>query len=361
MWTMPELNRRNFLLSASALAGTIMLSRFGLAQMPASSPATTGLSQRGLRNVLLIIADDLNTDLGCYGHPLARTPNIDRLAARSVVFDHTYCQFPVCHPSRTSLMSGLRPGRTGVYDLITPTREVIGDRILLPEAFRADGYRTMRVDKVFHVGHDDPRSWDVAEETMGRNAAGKPLVPFTIDEPKYFAPERLTASKGHIEQDGEAVGDWYSMNVPEDRLMDGRSSRLLVQEIRQSTEMRKPFFAAAGFRRPHVPWIAPKSSFDLFPPEKIPVPPRYHTQGPDHLMPQAKWREAAAAYYACINHLDVQVGVLMRAMDDLRLWDNTMVVLIGDNSFALGERDNRWNKGTLYERSCQVPMITLRP
>lgn len=354
---MRDLNRRQFLQAAGLMAGGAVLSRLALAQ--GLSPTTR--DQWGRRNVLLIIADDLNTDLGCYGHPIARTPNIDRLAARSVVFDQAYCQFPVCHPSRTSLFSGLRPHRTGVHDLLTPTREVIGDRVLLPQAFKHEGYRSMRVDKAFHVRHDDAESWVVSEETMGRNAEGKPIVPFTQDEPKFLGLEKHLAAAGSPEHDGQTLGNWYSVNLPEDRLMDGRTSRKLVQEIRKSTQLRTPFFAAAGFRRPHVPWIAPKTSFDLFPREQIPVPPRYHTLGPDHLMPEWTWREAAAAYYACINHLDDQVGVLLRAMDNLKLWDSTTIVLIGDNGFSLGERDNRWNKGTLYERSCRVPLIIYDP
>ncbi len=309
-------------------------------------------------NVLFIVADDLNTNLGCYGHPVVKSPNIDRLASRGVLFRHAYCQYPLCNPSRTSFLSGRRPETTRVFDNDTYPRTHLKDVVFLPQHFRRHGYFTARADKIFHIfqpgglSMDDPANWDVTVEMAG----------------KYY-PE-LTRLEKHIVRRGS---NWAVLDAPDDVTGDGMVARSIARMMEEASREGRPFFLGAGFRKPHAAYVAPKQYFDLYAPERIPLP----DEPPEHLRsipraaltyepgkrprPEEERRQIMAAYYAAISFMDAQVGVLLDALDRLELWDKTVVVLLGDHGYHLGEHGGMWNKRSLFEESASTPLIIAAP
>src|SRR5262245_9884624 len=210
-------------------------------------PTFAGAAESAPRlNVLFIIADDLNNDLGCYGNPVVQSPNIDRLAARGVRFDRAWCQYPVCNASRTSFLSGRGPDTNATVDNSTPTRTHLKDAVMLPEHFRHNGYTTIKVGKIFHTGDafEDPRSWDtdIRETAEAKNPPASQII-----------------------EKGEGV----VLNANDEETWDGVVARKAVALMEEAVRSWKPFFVAAGFRRPHTPYIAPKRYFDLYPPEEL--------------------------------------------------------------------------------------------
>jgi iduronate 2-sulfatase len=308
-------------------------------------------------NVLLIVSDDLNTRLGCYGDPLVKTPNIDRLAARGVRFDRAHCQYPVCNPSRSSFLSGLRPDTTGVMRNKTATRENLPDAVMLPQFFREHGWRSYASGKVFHTGVSDAPSWSTE-------------IPEVILTP---TKEQRLAKGGQTPDGARKAFQWIKVNLSADELPDHQVALDVVKMMQESQAAAQPFFAAAGFRLPHLPYIAPAAYFDLYPVKSMPLPdePRKHTakMPPLSLMydPQSTpnshqdMREAMAAYFACISAMDAQVGVLLDAMDRLKLWESTIVVFMSDHGYHLGEHDGMWHKGSVMEESARAPLIVAAP
>jgi uncharacterized sulfatase len=303
-------------------------------------------------NVLFIVADDLNNDLGCYGHPFVRSPNIDRLAARGVRFDRAYVQYPVCNPSRTSFLSGRRPDTMRVHDLFTPPRTFAKDVVFLPQHFRENGYRTLKVGKIFHTGDafEDKASWDV--DIRETNESKRPPPAQLVTQPNKAA---------------------IVLNAPDADTWDGKVARKAVELMEQAVRDGKPFFLGAGFRRPHTPYIAPQKYFDLYPLAKmawtqepashlrdIPLVAFTYAPGRPEL-PESRRREVMQAYYASVSFMDAQVGVLLDALDRLRLWDNTVVVLFGDHGYHLGEHGGMWHKMSLFEESARVPLLIAAP
>jgi iduronate 2-sulfatase len=309
-------------------------------------------------NVLLICVDDMNNDLACYGQPLVKSPHIDRLAKRGVRFDRAYCQYPLCNPSRVSMLSGLRPDTTRVMDLETPPRTYLADVVFLPQYFRKNGYHTAHVGKVFHTGpaFEDPPSWDVEIRERGKT----PPEAAVIRGKKFDRPVNYKMQ-------------WNELNSSDEETPDGVVARTSSVMLVQLAAEEKPFFLAVGFRRPHQPYAAPKAYFDLYPPEAIPP----LDEPPDHLkripalaltypvgrpnVAQRDRRQVVAAYYACISFVDAQVGLLMQALDELGLWRNTVVVFYSDHGYHLGEHGGLWHKMTLFEQSARVPMIVVAP
>lgn len=327
------------------------------------SPGNLTASEKKL-NVLLIAIDDLNTRLGCYGSERIVSPNIDALAKRGVRFHRAYCQYPSCGPSRTSLLTGLSPRTTGMLHNRMPFREVAPDVVTLPQLFRQNGYYVARVGKIFHQrvpehigtsGPDDPLAWDEVVNPIGRDKREEDLLTdFTPQLPIADAMAFLEAAGTDEEQTDGKVAD--------------ETIRLL------EAHRDEPFFIAAGFYRPHIPYIAPEKYFDLYPLEEISVPrlPEGYRatvpsaalsstpQWPNFGVSEDEARKCIQAYDACVSFVDVQVGRVLDSLDRLGLRDSTIIILFGDHGYHLGEH-GLWRKNSLFEESIRAPLIFAGP
>jgi len=324
-------------------------------------------SQEKKMNVLFIAVDDMNNDLGCYGDPLVKSPNIDRIARQGIAFSNAYCQFPLSSPSRSSLMTGLRPDATKVFDLRYHFRQDLPDVVTLPQMFMNNGYYVARVGKIYHYGNpgdigtnslDDRASW------MERiNPAGLDKTSLELDVINY-TPQRTGL--------GAAMAFYNDRNGTDIQHTDG----IVATETIRLLEKHKnePFFIAAGFYKPHCPWITPGKYFDMYKMEdmKLPVitaetknsylkfalastnPWPYFGITPDQA------RECNLAYWAAISFVDAQIGRLLDALDSLGLRDNTIVVFWSDHGYHLGEH-GLWFKQSLFEESAKCPLIISVP
>lgn len=314
-------------------------------------------------NVLFISIDDLNTDIGAYGHPLVQTPNIDKLAQRGVLFNRAYCQYPLCNPSRASVMTGRNPDRTKVYDLTLHFRKVAPDVITLPQLFMQNGYYSARVGKIYHYGVpggigtnglDDSLSWHQRINPKGRDRA---------DEGQLT---RLLPRKVHL---GVNLA-YLPAEGDDEEQTDGIVATEAIRLMEQQKD--KPFFLAVGFYRPHLPFIAPKKYFDMYPTSKIVLPAAPANDWDD--IPEAalftrpaNWnlskqeqKELIRGYYASITFMDAQVGRVIHALDRLQLADKTIIVLWSDHGYNLGHH-GQWQKRSLFENAARVPLIIAAP
>jgi iduronate 2-sulfatase len=317
-------------------------------------------------NVLFIAVDDMNNDLGCYGQALASSPNIDRLAKEGVRFDRAYCQFPLCSPSRSSLMTGLRPDTTKVFDLKYRFRTGIPDVVTLPQAFMNAGYYAARVGKIYHYGNpgdigtsglDDAASWKEVVNPAGRDHTA------LENDVMNFTPKRGLGSAMAFLADKEGTDEEQT---------DGKVATEAIRML--EAHAGEPFFLAVGFYKPHTPWIAPKKYFDEHALEKITLPaiaPGFEASVPPLALASTKpWpymgvtaeqaRECKQAYYASISFVDAQIGKVLGALDRLKLRDSTVVVFWSDHGYHLGEHW-LWMKQSCFEESARVPMIIAAP
>jgi iduronate 2-sulfatase len=315
-------------------------------------------------NVLFIAVDDLNNDLGCYGHPVVKTPNIDRLARMGTRFDRAYSQFPLCNPTRASAMTGLRPDTIRVFDLATHFRKAIPDVITLPQLFAKNGYFAARVGKIYHQhvpndvgkdGLDDPPSWAVAINPTGRDKVEEGMMVKLAERGVRGNP------LGYLIADG-------TDKEQTDGMVAAETIKLL------EAHKDKPFFIAAGFYRPHLPFIAPKKYFDLYPLESVRVehgPFDYAKELPPPALASTRpwpWqglnadqlRELTRAYWACVSFVDAQVGEVLKAVERLGLTQNTIIVFWGDHGFHLGDH-GLTRKRSLFENSARSPLIIAAP
>lgn len=331
---------------------------FGLA-----SPASAAVPRK---NVLFLIADDLNNLLGCYGDPRAKTPNLDRLAARGVRFDRAYCAFPLCGPSRNAMLTGLYPNSTGILTNSLIFRQTIPDQISLSQAFRHAGYFAGRIGKMYHYnvpnsigtdGHDDPASWE-----LSLNPAG---VDRLEEHPKI-----------HSLIPGQFGGtlSWHASARGDDDHTDGKIAADAEWVLeRCARNPGRPFFLAVGFFRPHTPYVAPQAYFDRYPRAEMPIvrnikedradlPPAAlgtYKREQDELTDDLR-REVLQAYYASISFMDTQVGRVIAALDRLGLAESTIIVFTSDHGYHLGEH-GLWQKQSLFEESARVPLLIVAP
>ncbi len=336
-----------------------------LALALAASQPTAPAAEAAKLNVLLMVADDLRDTLGCYGNTQVRTPNIDRLAARGVRFERAYVQYPVCNPSRSSFLTGLRPDQTGVTDNNTILRDKVPDVVTWPQLLKDHGWHTAALGKIFHLGGgrdarqreryvDLPKSWHSAEDftvtPAGRERiAGRNVTGGTLKWCK-----------------------WASAAGTDDDQPDGQIARAVIEKI--DSLGAKPWMIGAGFMKPHDPFIAPQKYFALYPPGSIKLhrDPKDQTPAPPLAVGFGEYGKAFGkftdeermelhrAYLACTSFMDAQVGRVLDELDRRKLWDTTVVIFIGDHGYHLGERD-WWNKNTVFERSCRTPLIVAAP
>jgi choline-sulfatase len=323
------------------------------------------------RNVLLLMADDLNCDLGCYGATTVPTPNIDRLAARGVKFERAYCQYPLCSPSRSSLFTGRRPNATGVLSNPSPKnplaphfRQLLPDAITLPQLFKRQGWFSARVGKMYHYGvpndigtssFDDYYSWDLVINPRGIDREIHDRI-FSLQPGQFGGTVSWLAAEGEDHEHTDGIGATEAI-------------RLLERFKKEA----RPFFLGVGFYRPHTPYVAPRKYFERYPLDQIALPtvssedkarvpaPAYASAKKEQeTMTDAQRREAIQAYHASITFMDAQLGRVTEALDRLGLTDNTIVVFASDHGYHLGDH-GLWQKMSLFERCARVPLIISAP
>ncbi len=351
----------------------------------ASSAAAAVTSARP--NVLFIAVDDMRCELGCYGAKHVISPNLDRLAASGVLFTRAYCQQAVCNPSRVSLMTGLRPDTTKVWDLVTDFRTTIPEAVTLPQHFRQHGYRAVAFGKIYHNTFPDAASWD--EPT--HNAQG-------VARYSEANQQRLTSHRKKMKAKGKSADAIAKMRGPATEIQeqpdsmnfDGKQTDDALLKLRELAAGAAPFFLAVGYIRPHLPFITPKKYWDLYDRAKLPLasngflprgaPPVafgdrslggfYELRGYldyadapspfDRPLTEAQQRELRHGYYASVTFIDAQVGRLLDGLEQLDLARNTIVVLWSDHGWKLGEHGG-WCKQTNYEIDTRAPLMIRAP
>jgi arylsulfatase A-like enzyme len=333
-----------------------MMFRLLLVSMLCSPALVASVPAAERPNVLLIAVDDLNDWVHCLsGHPDTKTPNIDRLAERGVLFTNAHCQGPICNPSRTSIMFGLRPSTTGIYmNKPTPwTVPAMRDRVTMARHFAAGGYQTYTTGKIYH-------------------ASGLPEGDFDVIGPRHRQRIDLDVRR---QKDLKGLWDFGPQSYPEEKFIDHIDATWVIDRLKEPHE--KPFMMAVGFYRPHVPFYSPDRIFHSVDPQSLRLPKVKSDDLED--LPQAGleiakggspnldwfiernlWREGVQSYLACIRWTDEQIGRVLDALDASQFADNTIIVMYSDHGFHLGEKE-RWRKATLWERSTHVPLVMVAP
>jgi arylsulfatase A-like enzyme len=363
--------------------------------------------QKSKPNVLFIAIDDLKPILGCYGDKIIKTPNIDRLAKMGTVFNSNYCQQAVCGPTRASLMTGLRPDLTQVWDLKTPMRDVNPDILSLPQYFLSQGYSTQGIGKVYDPRNVDKNldgpSWSVPyyktdakyySKSTGEPALGLYQSPATKQLVNQYLAEAKAKGLSKKDADDMALSkvklSSESADVPDNAYNDGANTLQAKDILSQLSKTEKPFFFAVGIAKPHLPFISPKKYWDLYKREEMPIAP-FQEKAKDAVdmafhkaseiraytdisslssftdqkdfgltLPLDKQRELIHGYYAAISYADAQVGILLNTLDSLGLTKNTIIVLWGDHGWHLGDH-NLWCKHSDFEQATHAPLIISSP
>ena len=315
-------------------------------------------------NVLFIAIDDLNDWVGCLGgNKQSQTPNIDRLAARGVLFTKAYCAAPVCNPSRAALMTGIRPSTSGVYENRQPMRlaPVLKDAVTLPQHFMANGYRAVGGGKIYHGGFPDPASWQEYFPSQERNQPGDPKPANT--------PANSIPKTAHF--------DWAPLEVSDAEMGDHKTVDWAISQLERPSD--KPFFLACGIYKPHLPWYVPRKYFGKYPVDSIELPivkeddladvpaegRRLALRSGDHkkVTEAGQWKRAVQGYLASISFADAQVGRLMDALDRSPHAKNTVIVLWSDHGWHLGEKIHLrkfalWEEATRNVLTISAPGVT---
>lgn len=345
-----NLSRRKFLSAVGASTAAL-----------AFCPAVFSKTKSDKPNVLFIAIDDLNDWIGCLGgHPQAKTPNLDRLAAKGVLFENAFCAAPACNPSRAALMTGIRPSTSGVY--INPQvwrkSPVLKNAATLPQYFKQNGYTAIASGKIYHGRYPDPPSWDEYWPSQRKNKPDDPVPP--------KRPVNGLPRAGHF--------DWGPVDVPSQKMGDWQVADWVIDKL--NTPFDKPLFLGCGFFRPHLPWYVPKKYFDMFPLQDIILPNVKENDlddvpdaGKKMAKPQGdhrrvtehrQWKQAVQGYLASIAFVDECVGRVLDAFEKSRYKDNTVIVLWSDHGWHLGEKLH-WRKFSLWEEATHDVMMWVAP
>jgi len=335
-------------------------------------------------NVLFIAVDDLRPEFGAYGSPIVKSPNMDALAAKGLLFKRAYCQQAVCSPSRASLLTGTRPDTTKVWDLETHFRKAIPDVVTLPQHFKNNGYFVQAMGKLYHGGLDDPQSWSTPWTSPKAKTYGLAVN-------NEMAGKKAAAAKDEDDKAGKkgkkrkptapnSRGPAFEgVEAPDNAFHDGALADMAIKTLRELKDKKQPFWLGVGFIRPHLPFVAPKKYWDLYDPAKIELAkvttrpkgaPSYaigdggemrsYDAIPKGHVPDDLARDLKHGYYAAVSYMDAQVGKVVAELERLGLRDDTIIILWGDHGWKLGEYD-AWCKHTNVELDAHVPLIISVP
>jgi arylsulfatase A-like enzyme len=327
--------------------------------MPSCTQHNGQLEEVDQPNILFIAVDDLNDWTGVLnGHPQVRTPNIDRLASRGVLFTNAHSPAPACNPSRVAVLTGLLPSTSGVYFNNQRWRQFLPDAETLPQYFMKNGYTALGAGKIFHSSFADPASWDKYFPSKRKTSPDDPF-------PKNIPLNGISSTRNF---------DWGPIDVEDREMGDYKLASWVIEQL-HSTH-KKPFFLAAGFYRPHLPWYVPKTYFDHYPLDSIQLPivlandlddippagismanPMEHHK---KVIAHDQWKKAVQGYLAAIEFADAQVGRVIDALDQSAYKDNTIIVLWSDHGWHLGEKSH-WRKFALWERATRVTFMIFDP
>lgn len=339
-------------------------------------------------NILFIAVDDLRPELGCYGSPIAITPNLDKLASQGLLFNRAYCQQAICSPSRASLMTGARPETINVWENFTYFRDENPDIITLPQHFRNNGYETVYCGKIYHkkAFADHPKSWS-REPATDKLDIKRPKLVGGYADPKnveIFRAEQAVVKAKYGENHHYALGRgpaYEKYEVPDHAYNDGYNTELAIATMKDmQVKGDKPFFLGLGFKLPHLDFIAPKKYWDLYDPKKIPMATQ--TESPENgaamgLHASFELRVRAGipkygpiegelaqtlkhGYLASVSYVDAQVGKMITALEEAGLRENTIIIFWSDHGWHLGDM-GVWGKATNYEIATRVPMMIWTP
>ncbi len=334
-------------------------------------------------NVLFISIDDLRGEVGAFGAARAITPNLDALAARGVKFDRAYCQYPLCNPSRASILTGRRPTTLELYGNRDWFQAWYPDLVSLPKLFKQQGYTTVRHGKIFHGDTiDDAAAWTVGGVPHEFNAPKPASSVATTAIPEAEEEARIARMIAADVRQAPSSDRWKAVEDPAELagLGDTRSTERVISFLKQWKPADGPFFIGYGQAKPHSPLIAPKPYFDLYDPAKITLPVDYAVRPTvpagfprasirpinadlfirrDSTPEQAK--DMISAYLACVSYIDANIGRVIAALDAAGLADKTIIVLWSDHGYQLGEK-GKWSKaGSLWEQGVRVPLIIHDP
>lgn len=355
--------------------------------LQAVAEATESKPEPNKPNVVLILVDDLKPILGCYGDRLAVSPNIDRLAAKSLRFDLAYCNQAVCAASRCSLLLGSHPTSSGLYGLGNRIRNRIPNAVTLPQHFEVHGYRVEGLGKLFHVGHGNNGDPESFKAFYHKDLVVEYLDPASTHGGQLTREEALFTNQelGRIPSLPRGAA-WEQPDVRDESYADGRVAAKTIERLQLANENRntsgQPFFIAAGFVRPHLPFSAPQKYWDLYKPEDFVVPeneplpidaPKAAGKrggeiaaydpvptGPNAQFSDDLKRNLIHGYYASMSYMDAQVGKILDEMERLNLFENTIVVFWSDHGYHLGDH-GIWTKHTNYEQANRIPLLIYAP
>jgi arylsulfatase A-like enzyme len=376
---MKKLTRRTFLKTVGLTTAAISI--------PGCSRFLTTVESRSSRqpNILFIVIDDVGDQITCLGgKPEAKTPNIDSIAKRGILFTNAHCSVPDCNFSRVSVLTGIGPAAFGVLDSSQNWRQspVLKDAVTIPEHFRANGYRVIGGGKIFNcltwtrtgegTDQNDFSIWDQYFPSKTKSIPDSVWPAGTKIDPNDTAIWQPQAN-GDKEQRPPYYFDWAPMDYPDDQMADYKVVSWAISELKKNH--KNPFFLAAGISAPHIPWFVPKEYFDMYSLDQIQLP-IIKENDLDDCPPAAKsycrrewhkwivennlWKNALQAYLAGITFADAQVGRLIDALDKSRYAENTIIVLCSDHGLHLGQKEH-WQGSTLWEESTHLPLVVVAP